>query len=103
MSPTYSLRGSEARKTPAAICPRWQIPDPCAKIMSTWILGTGKMAFRFRVFKHAEDRLPVACILALSALDFILYCTVSNPYLLGLYFFAMIVPKSQICAWNHDH
>ena len=41
------------------------------------------MAFRLKVFKHAEDRLPVACILALSALDFILYFTVSNPYVLG--------------------
>ena len=57
------------------------------------------MAFRFRAFKHAEVRLPVACILALSALDFIL----SNSRLLGHYFFAMIVPKSQICAWNHHH
>ena len=47
--------------------------------------------------------LPVACILALSALDFILYFTVSNPYVLGGYFFAMIIPKSQICAWNHHH
>ena len=44
------------------------------------------MAFRFRAFKHAEDRLPVACILALSALDFILYFTMSNSHLLGLYF-----------------
>jgi len=61
------------------------------------------MAFRLKVFKHAEDRLPVACILALSALDFILYFTVSNPYVLGCYFFAMIIPKSQICAWNHHH
>ena len=61
------------------------------------------MAFRFKAFKHAEDKLPVTCILALSTLDFILYFTVSNTHLLGLYFFAMIVPKSQICAWNHHH
>ena len=61
------------------------------------------MAFRFRAFKHAEDQIPVACILALSTLDFFLYFTASNPHLLGLYFFAMIVPKSQICAWNHHH
>ena len=44
------------------------------------------MAFRFKAFKHAEDKLPVTCILALSTLDFILYFTVSNPYLMGLHF-----------------
>ena len=56
------------------------------------------MAFRFRAFKHAEDRLPVACILALSALDFIL----SNFHLLGHYFFAMIVVlKFEILLLSH--
>ena len=45
------------------------------------------MAFRFRAIKHAEDQIPVACILALSSLDFILNLTVSYPHLLGLYFF----------------
>ena len=61
------------------------------------------MARRFTAFKHAEDRIPIACILALSALDFFLYFTVSNPYVLGVYFYLMIIPKSQICAWNHHH
>ena len=58
---------------------------------------------RFKAFKHREDRLPVALILCLSALDFGLYFLVENPYLLGLYFYLMIIPKSQICAWNHHH
>ena len=61
------------------------------------------MTRRFAAFKHAEDRAPIACILALSALDFALYFTVSNPYVLGVYFYLMIIPKSQICAWNHHH
>lgn len=58
---------------------------------------------RFKAFKHREDRLPIAIIISLSALDFSLYFLVENPYLLGLYFYAMIIPKSQICAWNHHH
>lgn len=55
------------------------------------------------MFKHTADRWPVFFILLLSAVDFALYFTVSNPYLLGLYFYLMIIPKSQICAWNHHH
>jgi fatty acid desaturase len=38
-----------------------------------------------------------------SALDFYLFFTVDNYYVLGIYFFLMILPKSQICAWNHHH
>jgi fatty acid desaturase len=38
-----------------------------------------------------------------SALDFYLFFTVDNYYVLGIYFFLMIFPKSQICAWNHHH
>ena len=59
------------------------------------------MAFRFRAIKHAGDQIPVACILALSSLDFILNLTVSNPHLLRLYF--LWISKSQICAWSHHH
>ena len=55
------------------------------------------------MFKHAADRIPVTLILALSTLDFCLYFLVDNPYVLGLYFYATIIPKSQICAWNHHH
>lgn len=55
------------------------------------------------MFKHAADRIPVTLILCLSALDFCLYFLVDNPYVLGVYFYATIIPKSQICAWNHHH
>jgi fatty acid desaturase len=55
------------------------------------------------LFKHSEDRWPVFFILALSVVDFGLYFLVDNPYVLGLYFYLMILPKAQICAWNHHH
>ena len=57
----------------------------------------------FTAFKHAEDRWPISIILALSALDFSLYFLVDNLYVLGAYFYVMIIPKAQICAWNHHH
>ncbi|MSR12652.1 MAG: fatty acid desaturase [Gammaproteobacteria bacterium] len=55
------------------------------------------------VFKNSADRIPVLIILALSVLDFSLYLLVDNLYLLGIYFYVMLIPKSQICAWNHHH
>lgn len=55
------------------------------------------------MFKNSADRVPVLIILALSVLDFSLYFLVDNLYLLGAYFYVMIIPKSQICAWNHHH
>lgn len=61
------------------------------------------MSSSFTVFKHAEDRWPVFFILCLSALDFALYFWMENPYILGIYFYLMIIPKAQICAWNHHH
>ncbi len=61
------------------------------------------MIGRLITFKHKEDHWPVFLILSLSALDFCLYFLLSNPYLLGLFFYVMIIPKSAICAWNHHH
>lgn len=55
------------------------------------------------MFKNSADRIPVLLILAFSAVDFLMYFLVENPYILGLYFYALIVPKSQVCAWNHHH
>ena len=55
------------------------------------------------MFKNPADHWPVFLILCLSALDFVLYFTVSNVYALGVYFYVMIIPKSQICAWTHHH
>jgi len=53
--------------------------------------------------KNSADRIPVSLIFLLSALDFSVFFLAENPYLLGIYFYLMIIPKSQICAWNHHH
>ncbi len=55
------------------------------------------------IFRYKEDRLPVLIILALTAIDFILYFTVSNALVLFIYYLVMIIPKGTICAWNHHH
>lgn len=55
------------------------------------------------MFKNSADRVPVLIILSLSIIDISLYFLVDNLYLLGIYFYLMIIPKSQICAWNHHH
>lgn len=55
------------------------------------------------MFKHSVDRIPVLCILALSALDFAMYAFVDSLALLLGYFALMIIPKANICAWSHHH
>ncbi len=55
------------------------------------------------MIRHPADRRPVTVILALTLLDFILYFTVENFYVLLAYFIVMIIPKGCICAWNHHH
>jgi len=55
------------------------------------------------LFRHKEDRWPVIIILTLTAVDFILYFTVSNALVLFVYYLLMIIPKGTICAWNHHH
>ena len=53
--------------------------------------------------RHPADRLPVTLILSLTALDFVLYFTVENFWLLLGWFLLMLIPKGCICAWNHHH
>lgn len=55
------------------------------------------------MFRYPADRLPVAIILALSLLDFALYFTLENPWMLAGFWLLMIIPKGKICAWNHHH
>lgn len=55
------------------------------------------------MFRYAADRIPVALILSLTALDFLLYFTVDNFWLLLTCLILMIIPKGCICAWNHHH
>ena len=55
------------------------------------------------LYRHPADRKPVAIILGLTALDFLVFFTVSSLWILVPYFILMIVPKGCICAWNHHH
>lgn len=55
------------------------------------------------MFKHAEDRAPVAIILGLTVLDLALYFTVKSPWVLAAYALLMLVPKGCIGAWSHHH
>ncbi|GGK82790.1 fatty acid desaturase [Amphritea balenae] len=55
------------------------------------------------VFRYKEDRWPVAIILMLTVIDFVLYFTVDDLLQLSAYYLLMIIPKGTICAWNHHH
>jgi len=55
------------------------------------------------VFKYSQDRLPVTLILFLTSLDFCVYLRVDNVWALVVYWWTMLIPKLNICAWNHHH
>ena len=55
------------------------------------------------LLKKSADRIPVTLILSLTVLDFILYFTIDNIWLLISYFVLTLIPKGCICAWNHHH
>lgn len=57
----------------------------------------------YTLFKYQADRLPVAIILMISCIDFGLYFLVENVWILATIWFVMIIPKANICAWNHHH
>ena len=55
------------------------------------------------VFKYQEDKVPVLVLTFLTLLDFVLYFSVNQTWVLALYWAVMIVPKGKACAWNHHH
>jgi fatty acid desaturase len=56
-----------------------------------------------RVFRHAADRIPVLAILALFALDGVIYAWVDSfPWLLA-WTLVGFVPKGCVAAFNHHH
>jgi len=55
------------------------------------------------VTRHPADNIPVLLIFSLTLLDFVLYMTVENIWLLMGYFVLTIIPKGCICSWNHHH
>jgi fatty acid desaturase len=55
------------------------------------------------IFRFKEDRWPVALILSLTVIDFVLYFAVTSLTVFISYYIAMLIPKGVICAWNHHH
>lgn len=55
------------------------------------------------MFRHHEDRVPVALIAALTALDVLVYGLVDQPLVFAAYFVLTIVPKGLVSAFNHHH
>ena len=55
------------------------------------------------LFRHPADRKPVAFILGLTALDFVVYFAVDSLWFFVPYFVFTLIFKGCICAWNHHH
>lgn len=55
------------------------------------------------MFRHPEDRLPVALILALFAVDLSVYLFVDHWFLVLAYGLISMLPKAGVCAFNHHH
>ena len=56
-----------------------------------------------QLFKYREDRVPVALFSLFFAADVAVYLTVDRIELLVLWFLLGIIPKGNLCAWNHHH
>lgn len=56
-----------------------------------------------KFFRYKEDRIPIAIILSLSVLDFIVFFLVQDLWFFAIYYAIMILPKAIISAWNHHH
>lgn len=55
------------------------------------------------IFKHPEDKIPVALIVAFSIVDFAAYLLLDNAWLLLGLWLLLIIPKGIISAWGHHH
>jgi fatty acid desaturase len=56
-----------------------------------------------QLFKHSEDRVPVAIAFTMTALDVGAYFYLQSTWALLAYTLLMIVPKGTLSAWNHHH
>jgi fatty acid desaturase len=55
------------------------------------------------MFRYAEDRFPVAFVLASTAATFAVYFTVDNLWLLLGFWLVMLPARGAMGAWNHHH
>ncbi|MFO0595561.1 MAG: fatty acid desaturase [Myxococcaceae bacterium] len=55
------------------------------------------------MFRHPEDRLPVALILSLFAIDLSVYWFASHPLIIVAWAIFSMFPKAGVCAFNHHH
>ena len=62
-----------------------------------------KVSKQNSIFRYKEDRWPVATILVLTTLDFMMYFLLDSLLVFFVYYLVMIIPKGIICAWNHHH
>jgi len=54
-------------------------------------------------FRFPQDRIPVAIFLTYFALDLVVFFSISQTWILVLWYLIGIYPKGLICAWNHHH
>lgn len=55
------------------------------------------------MFRHPEDRLPVALILSLFAVDLAVYALVDSFWVVLAWSLLSMLPKAGVCAFNHHH
>jgi fatty acid desaturase len=55
------------------------------------------------VFRYPEDRIPTLLIVGLSALDLLVFFTLSNPWIVFGWMIAGLPLKACVCSWNHHH
>jgi fatty acid desaturase len=55
------------------------------------------------VFRHPEDRVPVALFLAVFAADLSVFALATVWWVPIVWMVLMTIPKGWICSWNHHH
>lgn len=55
------------------------------------------------LFRHPEDRLPVALILAVFAADLSVFALATVWWVPVVWMVLSTIPKGWICSWNHHH
>lgn len=56
-----------------------------------------------KVFRYSADKVPLALILSLTALDFLVFFFIQNIWLVSLWAIAWLPIKACICSFNHHH